>query len=63
MYFLSKGSCNFVVPNELNYPYLQIQEGEHFGLIDVAGNLKGKYHCFDLTNWEKAGHMPRLFTV
>ena len=37
IYFLHSGQANFVLPLANFYPYIKIEEGDHFGIIDIIG--------------------------
>jgi hypothetical protein len=63
IYFLHKGTANFVLPIVKNYPYIRIEPGDHFGVIDIIGTQlehdKGK-----LENWfENKNNLKRFFSV
>ena len=40
MYFLVKGACGYVLPRYENKVYLQIQEGKHFGHVELAADKR-----------------------
>ena len=37
IYFLIKGVASFVLPSYENTPYVNINLGNHFGLLDIIG--------------------------
>lgn len=39
MYFLKEGSCGFVLPKHRNIKYINIDVGQHFGIIDIVGSM------------------------
>jgi hypothetical protein len=48
-YFMLSGSASFVIPYYSNSSYINIDIGDHFGIIDIIGSANvGK---FDLKNW------------
>ncbi len=38
MFFLVKGACGYVLPRYENKVYLHIQEGKHFGHVELAAD-------------------------
>ena len=38
MYFINHGNCNFVLPQFENIPYIEMELGEMFGLVDILGS-------------------------
>lgn len=49
IYFLSQGMCGFVLPKYKNATYIEIQEGQHFGIIDIVHSvLQSNY---EIENW------------
>ena len=38
VFFLVKGACGYVLPRYENKAYLQIQEGKHFGHVELAAD-------------------------
>jgi signal-transduction protein with cAMP-binding, CBS, and nucleotidyltransferase domain len=49
IYFLTKGKCHFVLPEYNNARYISINNGDHFGIIDLVASTNGDiYHW--LTN-------------
>ena len=37
MYFLKEGSTGFVLPKHKNTKYIDINQGNYFGVIDIVG--------------------------
>ena len=37
MYFLKEGSTGFVLPKHKNTKYININQGNYFGVIDIVG--------------------------
>lgn len=49
IYFLSQGMCGFVLPKYHNATYIEIEEGSHFGIIDIVQSvLQSNY---EVDNW------------
>ena len=38
--FLREGHASYVLPNHKNAEYLKIDEGEHFGVIDIVFRIR-----------------------
>lgn len=61
MYFLVSGNAKFVLPRFENKPYIALNPGNHFGLIDIVGSSQ-KYN-FDLNDWyDNKHHLFRQFS-
>ena len=39
IYFKQSGSCGFVLPKHNNLKYINIDDGMHFGIIDIIASL------------------------
>lgn len=50
MYFLITGSASFVLPSFSNTRYIDLIEGNHFGVIDITGSAQTK--DFDVKDWQ-----------
>lgn len=49
IYFLSQGTCGFVLPKYHNATYIEIKEGQHIGIIDIVHSvLQSNY---EIENW------------
>lgn len=51
IYFLFKGSCGFVLPKYNNATYIEIHEGQHFGIIDIVHSMLQS--DYEMENWYK----------
>ena len=40
IYFLISGAASFILPSFDNTPYININVGDHFGLIDIVGSAQ-----------------------
>jgi hypothetical protein len=49
IYFMTKGKAGFVLPKYKNTTYIEINQGQYFGVIDVVGSILGNQ--FELDNW------------
>jgi hypothetical protein len=63
IYFLHKGIANYVLPIVENYPYIRVENGDHFGIIDIIGTQlesdRGR-----LENWfENKSNLKRFFSI
>lgn len=62
IFFLIEGKAQFVLPRYDNTPYIDIQIGAHFGLMDICGSMK-KLNL-PIGNWfEHKNKLQRVFTV
>lgn len=62
IFFLSSGKAGFVLPKYRNTTYIDIEEGDHFGIIDIIASILDTN--YDLEQWY--GHLDvlqRQFTV
>ena len=48
-YFMLSGHASFVLPSYDNTSYINIDIGDHFGIIDIIGSAN--MAKFDLKNW------------
>jgi hypothetical protein len=63
IYFLHKGAANFVLPIVKNYPYISIEHGDHFGVIDIVGSQLEDDES-ELDDWfENRNNLKRFFSV
>ena len=63
IYFLHKGIANFVLPIVKNYPYIRIEIGDHFGVIDIIGTQLEHDHG-RIENWfENKHNLKRFFSI
>lgn len=63
IYFLKSGKCGFVLPKHTNAVYINIDEGNHFGIIDIVGSLLEERND-DFEDWIKHKDiMKRQFTI
>lgn len=63
IYFLHKGEALFVLPIVNNYPYIKVEEEDHFGIIDIVG-YQLQHDKGDLENWwANRNDMKRFFSV
>ena len=37
IYFVNKGTCNYVLPDFSNTEYISVQDGDSFGVTDIVG--------------------------
>lgn len=58
IYFLLKGEVSFVLPTHRNVKYIDIQTGDQFGLMDIAGE-----QIFKQTQSNQKDVTKRQFTV
>lgn len=49
IFFLSKGNAGYVLPKYENTIYINIQEGDHFGIIDLLGSCSNNF--LDHNDW------------
>ena len=62
IYFLNSGSAGFVLPKYKNTMYVNIEEGDLFGVADIISSYSD--NCLDHTNWIcRKNLLQRLFTV
>jgi len=63
IFFLHEGTANFVLPIMKNYPYIKINSGNHFGVIDIIGcQLEDDED--DLSLWyDDRANLHRFFTI
>jgi len=62
IYFHANGKASFVLPQYDNTKYINIQVGDHFGLVDIVGSCQS--NDVDIDNWmEKKNVMQRQFTI
>ena len=62
IYFLIKGEAGFILPKYDNAIYIKIQEGDHFGIIDIIGSFSND--LMELEEWiNKKSRLQRQFTV
>lgn len=54
IYFLITGVASFVLPSFNNTRYIDLGEGEHFGVIDITGSAQT--NDFDITDWMSHKH-------
>lgn len=63
IYFLKKGSCGFVLPKNENSKFVQIEEGDSFGVADIIASMFS-HESIDPTEWLlRKDLMFRQFTV
>jgi hypothetical protein len=61
-YFMLSGKACFVLPFYSNSSYIDIDIGDHFGIIDIIGSAN--VSKFDLKNWiEHKKSLYRQFTI
>lgn len=48
IFFLTKGKAGFVLPKYNSTCYIQISEGDHFGIIDIVASIFNKVKPEDL---------------
>lgn len=61
--FLNKGDVGFVLPKYNNVKYINVDEGAHFGIIDIMCSI---IHCTNvkMDNWiEHKGEIRRFTTI
>lgn len=56
IYFLSSGKAGFVLPKYRNTTYIGVDEGDHFGIIDIIASILDTN--YDLEQWY--GHLDVL---
>ena len=49
IFFLSKGNAGYVLPKYENTIYIKIEEGDHFGIIDLLGSCSNNF--LDHNDW------------
>ena len=63
IFFLHKGTANFVLPIVKNYQYIRIENGDHFGVIDIVGcKLEDDEENLELW-YEDSGSLHRFFSI
>ena len=61
MFFVKQGGCAFVHPNFNNTPYIEMNEGQHFGMEDLVTGID---KLEDQTNWiQYKSRFRRQFTA
>ena len=63
---MQDGSCGFVLPKHQNLKYIDIDNGMHFGVIDIIASLINEDDCLSeiLDNWiSKKEKLKRHFTI
>ena len=45
MFILKNGECSYVLPKHNDLSYINVKEGQYFGILDVVGSCvkKGDY--------------------
>lgn len=62
IYFLIDGVASFVLPSFDNTRYIDIEVGDHFGMMDIAGCARTQ--DFEMTEWYSKKHqLKRQFSV
>jgi CRP-like cAMP-binding protein len=62
IYFLIDGVASFVLPSFDNTRYINIEVGDHFGVIDIMGCAKAQ--DFEMSEWySKKRMLKRQFSV
>ena len=49
IYFMLSGKADYVLPSFGNVSYIQIEIGDHFGLVDIIGSSIN--HGFSIDKW------------
>lgn len=61
IYFMLNGEANYVLTRYDNTPYIKLDPGDQFGVIDIIGSSTGD---FDPLNWmEQRSKILRQFTT
>lgn len=64
VFFIIKGKAAFVLPKYKNTPYIEINVGSHFGIIDILGSIVQNQLQNDLDKWiEHKDILQRQFSV
>jgi hypothetical protein len=50
IFFLTKGANSFVLPKHNNQKYVNVSEGNMFGLVDIIGSAY-KHEKLEIHNW------------
>ena len=60
--FLISGQAAFVLPSFRNSRYIQINTGDHYGVIDIIGSIS-QTEDFEIYNWyDQRSNIKRQFT-
>lgn len=49
IYFLTQGKCGFVLPKYKNATYIEIGDGQHFGIVDIVHSLLSS--DYEIEHW------------
>jgi len=64
IFFMNKGTAHFVLPIFNNQKYISVDDGDHFGLIDIIGSQFEIENDNNLDNWYNNRHeLRRHFTI
>ena len=62
VFFLVSGRAGFVLPQYENVKYIDIKDGDKFGIIDIYGSTE-KMNIKENEWYQKKSHLERHFTV